>query len=489
MSWLSALHCCIALVAASIDENQIKFILCPDGWAGNLLTAMCFDGVEVMEKEVRENKTRCGFGEQESATKTGGAGALGFSVSSYALPIQILRLVLYGDHSSSSAEAFSDDSASDDEAGWDRRGAGALMRRYCGRRVGKSVERLCIDLEHEGRPTWALREARRALRDADVQGSYHIGFNKRSARLVLSITKKEQKQRGDPAAIAAAAAAHFPSLDDMLRGVCGAALNEAAMPKSIGAAPSALNLAAVSSITHSNSSSRMRAATAVRVSAAWACPGCTLLNSARYWKCTLCHADRVVRPQLQSLKRGGVSPAATASESLACACLEEESEDEDDSLEDPPAPRRAGSRGRGKRAAAPPPPRPLAESKRARLGLSRSARAVVDAEGVENGAQATPPSSPPPSLQASLALQPASRPATAVNSGELAVSGPRAYITTPLTEGEMKQLLFNGQGGEFTTASFQQMVRTVAVAGRRLGSMRPGKNRLIGECIVECLLL
>jgi hypothetical protein len=45
----------------------------------------------------------------------------------------------------------------------------------------------------------------------------------------------------------------------------------------------------------------------------------------------------------------------------------------------------------------------------------------------------------------------------------------------------MQQLLFNSVHNEYTTRFFHQRVQTVVIAGRRLGSVRPGKNRLIGE--------
>jgi hypothetical protein len=74
-------------------------------------------------------------------------------------------------------------------------------------------------------------------------------------------------------------------------------------------------------------------------------------------------------------------------------------------------------------------------------------------------------------------------------SGVTTASSHQVYCTAPLADSVMQQLLFNGLRNEYTTQFFHQMVQTVVVAGRRLGSMRPGKNRLIGElaCLPFCL--
>lgn len=170
-----------------------------------------------MEKEVRENRAvaqagRSG-GEEECSDSDGGneggrdiiktkaqAKALPLAQSclnlcSYALPIQILRLLVHGDFSHSSESAYGsgerglncedigDDSDSDSEtvdSGEEIRCEGGddgdcsrnAVRRFSARRVGKSVERLCIDLEHEGLRLAALEEAKRGLEDKDVQVTF-----------------------------------------------------------------------------------------------------------------------------------------------------------------------------------------------------------------------------------------------------------------------------------------------------------------------------
>lgn len=157
--------------------------------AGNILTAMCFDGVEAMEKEIRENiaaataamtlasdeevhsveegvEGRDSVNAKNQRIPVPSSASLGFSLSSYALPIQILRLLVHGDYISDSTEA----AAGADAATFTCKSeASALVRRYCSRRVGKTVERLCIDLEHEGATAWALGEVTRGLQDSDVQ--------------------------------------------------------------------------------------------------------------------------------------------------------------------------------------------------------------------------------------------------------------------------------------------------------------------------------
>jgi hypothetical protein len=217
-------------------------------FAGNILTAMCYDGVEMMEKEIRENRaaasvhaqTRDSEEEEEEEGAGGGGGeqtssSLGFSLCSYALPVQMLRLLVHGDYTCDSTSAYptsgdtgdadfndndndNDDNDDNDDTGDDihddtpvaggvaagRRGGAlkrsssepqretqqrqtqqrqsegrrrGLVRRYCSRRVGKTVERLCIDLEHEGRPAGALLEVRRGLRDNDVQVTSHLSLS------------------------------------------------------------------------------------------------------------------------------------------------------------------------------------------------------------------------------------------------------------------------------------------------------------------------
>ena len=164
---------------------------------------MGFDGIEIMEKEIREIKggarqAVCSVedihGEENcdealsnincqqnetlktlSCKMSRRVSDSVFGLPSFSFPIQILRLLIYGDYKSDSNMAYTNEkNCSTNDLGdlttneTRRTEMLRYIRRYCPRRVGKMIERLCIDLEHEGRPDWSLLEAQQGLKDADV---------------------------------------------------------------------------------------------------------------------------------------------------------------------------------------------------------------------------------------------------------------------------------------------------------------------------------
>jgi hypothetical protein len=487
---------------------------------GNLLTAICFDGIDMMEKEIRENRTKIGLAEGEDVNMEGGDDAAGaddrslteskvvgvsqvntafvsglrFNLASYALPIQILRLLVHGDYQCSSIGAY-ETSSIDMECS--SIATQKLLRRYCSRRVGKTVERLCIDLEHEGHLDWSLQEVTWGLQDCDVQSSYHIGFNKRRDRLLLRQKKKRARQD---------VGHHFPSLEDMLHRLCrddtglatikneeisqhspaisGRQKKRKSAVSAKGFNETEISSAITSKKQHSDKLSGMPSS--------WACSSCTLLNSSKYWRCTLCHADRVSLPSTASAS-SSASPKAEPTVSEKGKEYLDDSGDEnvfevpsmDKKREIIKRPRKQ-QRGKVKKVKHGDTdvllnlPEKISESDISTKTTTKPSLFVN--EHSDTFGKDLPPWMISDDLNCGVKPQGL----VDANSGgvetRLNISSSVGYCTLPLTNVEMKHLLFNGISGDYTTKCFHEMVQTVVVTGRRLGSLRPGKNKLIGKC-------
>jgi hypothetical protein len=374
------------------------------------------------------------------------------------------------------------------------------------------------------------------------QSSYHIGFNKRKARLLQSIKRKKLPDTSS----------YFPSLKAMLKGICFGAASPSidtppfslvssagAVKREVARSPSSSGPSAAQSVAVSGRKRARRASGQAmpssssagregggaagrgrgRVPASWACTGCTLLNSASYWKCTLCHTDRVQLPA--ALKQEGAAAAAAAvlhSPAVSIAplhkCLivsDDDDDDDDDIFEQPSSASASASRSRPK------PPvrakkRPKSEPQASRVAVSSPLddrevpilrHAVIEDTCTGDIIEARNSSADIGSVAVVVPLKASSSSITSSTSvvssfcegntslsrdakpgsSTTATASPlhRAYCSVPLSDTEMQQLLFNGLRNEYTTQCFHQMVQTVVVSGRRLGSVRPGKNRLIGE--------
>ncbi len=108
---------------------------------GTVLATLCWDGVEMLEKESRIIqsllKAKRGFVDSLLTSE---------KYSPFSAPIQVLYLLLTRNRLNGS--------------------------RYCHRRSGKYYERLCIDLEQNGMWPTALRECTNAIRDPFVKVSF-----------------------------------------------------------------------------------------------------------------------------------------------------------------------------------------------------------------------------------------------------------------------------------------------------------------------------
>lgn len=206
----------------------------------------------------------------------------------------------------------------------------------------------------------------------------------------------------------------------------------------------------------------------------WACPGCTLLNSPQYWKCTLCHTDRVV------LHSPTISVTPPVSTRVCSVEYIEISDDNDDAFESPTrrhppmqtSRRRAGHKQQS------------ADHRPAIVGAALLGERVKKKSSI-NVAPSPVPSqlSQPSSSPLSLAVETLT---------PLQDSFPRpctAYINSPLPTSRIQHLMFNGLPlpRMHTAEGFRRLVPTLDAAGRRLGNVRPGKNKLIGKS--ETLLI
>ena len=120
---------------------------------GTLLSALCWDGVEHLE---REGRAMLAATKKSTDIVTAVSFPLGGAIS-------VLRLLLYGQYTSQVSPNVGDlggpNMLSDSQA------VASRYLPFCSRRRGRYFERLCIDYEHSGLLLDSLRECTQAVDD------------------------------------------------------------------------------------------------------------------------------------------------------------------------------------------------------------------------------------------------------------------------------------------------------------------------------------
>jgi hypothetical protein len=124
------------------------YIIC----IGTILSGLCWDSIDHIEREARSLQTAAKQTSCKAPTQT----LAGILSDPFAPALSILRLLLYGvpDAVATPLVDSSKNHLSQQQVQY---------MPFCSRRRGRYFERLCIDLEHSGRPEEALRTCREAV--------------------------------------------------------------------------------------------------------------------------------------------------------------------------------------------------------------------------------------------------------------------------------------------------------------------------------------
>ena len=184
----------------------------------------------------------------------------------------------------------------------------------------------------------------------------------------------------------------------------------------------------------------------------WSCPKCTLLNSTKYWKCTLCSADRV-----------SISPSVLKPSS-AIASIQSKDYGQDPNVDNFEEEALSSK---------------INESNEHEIKNDHERNGAIILAGSSDmcGDEATGHKEVKDIIKNNIRSTKGYTQSTA----SFTTKRSESYCTTPMTERHMKEILFNNLHTEYTAQSFDDPSRTVVISGRRLGNLRPGKNKLIGK--------
>jgi hypothetical protein len=443
-----------AAVSASALKTRPPFM--SELNAGTVLATLCWDGVDLLEKESRSVQSILKTSSSSSQSPVSFSNQLDF-FPPYATPIQVLSLLMtpVGDH--------------------------YFTSRYCHRRSGRYYERLCIDLEQIGLWRQALIECCQALQDPFVKGSFVIGLTRRYARL------KQKELKANEEISIPLVDRPLPSLQAILKVWCGTVGIDKGGERGYMLLTAQQTLSEVQKKKKENRTSvslssstpcfplskpqdsdkkktplkpqqRSSSVSTTFAHEGWTCQSCTFLNSSRTWKCDICRTDRVQFP----LRSPPESPQEETHPSETAVAIKR-------SMSEPQS---QNKRSKFHHSSPPSPPSPLA-----------SIPSVLDLCETDESPSLLPTqtlslSSPLSISESSVAISVTS---SGLATGSGSVGSQSQAITAPVTtealmsDEEIDRVFFNLQ-----EPSHLYSPPVVVMVGRRVGDMRMGKNLLIG---------